>query len=161
MARNRKNNSLDHLDIRILKQLQRDASMTVAEIADAVDMSATPCWRRIKRMRDQGIIKSTIAILDPEQLDLDFTAYAVVKMAVPSNENMQKFEGMLMRWPEVTACHRVTGAVDYIIKVVTRDMHAYDEFLRKKLLDSGLVSDIQSRIVLSTLKDSPVLPLVE
>ena len=149
------------MDIRILKQLQRDASMTVAEIAEAVDMSATPCWRRIKRMRDSGIIKSTIAILDPALLDLDFTAYAVVKLAVPSNENMQKFENLLMRWPEVTACHRVTGAVDYIIKVVTKDMHAYDEFLRMRILESVLVSDVQSRIVLSTLKDSPVLPLVE
>lgn len=149
------------MDIRILKQLQRDASMTVAEIAEAVDMSATPCWRRIKRMRDHGIIKSTIAILDPALLELDFTAYAVVKLAVPSNENMQKFESLLMRWPEVTSCHRVTGAVDYILKVVTKDMHTYDDFLRKRILESALVSDIQSRIVLSTLKDSPVLPLVE
>ncbi|MBZ0216901.1 MAG: Lrp/AsnC family transcriptional regulator [Fimbriimonadaceae bacterium] len=161
MTNNRKNHSIDHMDIRILKQLQRDASMTVAEIAEAVDMSATPCWRRIKRMRDQGIIKSTVAILDAALLDLDFTAYAVVKLAVPSNENMQKFESLLMRWPEVTACHRVTGAVDYIIKVVTKDMHAYDDFLRKRILESVLVSDVQSRIVLSTLKDSPTLPLVE
>ncbi len=161
MTKNRKNHSIDHIDIRILKQLQRDASMTVAEIADAVDMSATPCWRRIKRMRDQGIIKSTIAILDAAQLDLDFMVYAVIKLDIPNSENMRNFEKMMMRWPEVTSCHRVTGAVHYIIKVVTKDMHAYDEFLRNKMLESGLVSDIQSRIVLSSLKDSPVLPLVE
>jgi Lrp/AsnC family transcriptional regulator len=159
MPKREKDVSLDHLDVRILRHLQRDASQTVADIARAVDMSTTPCWRRIKRMKDLGIIRGTVALLDADKIGLGFVAYAFVKLAVPSRANMDEFEHTLDLWPEVTACHRVTGAVDYLIKVVTPDMHAYDEFLRERLLELALVSDVQSRIVLATVKDSPALPL--
>lgn len=161
MASKQKNISLDHLDIRILKQLQKDASLTVGDIAREVGMSPTPCWRRIKRMREQGIITQTVARLDRDLLGFGFVAYAFVKLAIPSRENMEAFERLLERWPEVTLCERVTGAVDYLLKIVTTDMHAYDDFLRHRLLEVGLVSDVQSRIVLSTAKDTGALPLSE
>lgn len=153
--------SLDSGDIRILRELQRDASRPVAEIAKAVSMSQTPCWRRIKRMKDAGVIKRTVAILDREALGLDFVSYAFVKLALPSRANMEAFDRMIQGWPEVVFCERVTGAVDYMIKVVVEDMRAYDEFLRYRLLDLELVSDVQSRIVVATTKDSTELPLRE
>ncbi len=153
--------SLDAGDIRILRELQRDASRPVAEIAKAVNMSQTPCWRRIKRLKDAGVIKATVAILDREMLGLDFVSYAFVKLALPSRANMETFDRLVRSWPEIVFCERVTGAVDYMIKVVVEDMRAYDDFLRHKLLDSELVSDVQSRIVVSTAKDSTELPLRE
>jgi len=151
--------SLDAGDIKILRELQRDASRPVAEIAKAVAMSQTPCWRRIKRLKEAGVIKATVAILDREALGLDFVSYAFVKLTLPSRENMETFDTMVRSWPEIVFCERVTGAVDYMIKVVVEDMRAYDDFLRFRLLDSELVSDVQSRIVVSTVKDSTELPL--
>jgi len=153
--------SLDAGDIRILRELQRDASRPVAEIAKAVSMSQTPCWRRIKRLKEAGVIKATVAILDRDALGLDFVSYAFVKLALPSRANMEAFDRMIQVWPEVVFCERVTGAVDYMIKVVVEDMRAYDDFLRFRLLDSELVSDVQSRIVVATTKDSTELPLRE
>ncbi|TCT06496.1 AsnC family transcriptional regulator [Tepidamorphus gemmatus] len=151
--------SLDAGDIRILRELQRDASRPVAEIAKAVGMSQTPCWRRIKRLKDAGVIRQTVALLDRRLLGLDFVAYAFVKLALPSRANMEAFDRLVATWPEVLFCERVTGAVDYLIKVVVEDMSAYDEFLRYRLLDQEMVSDVQSRIVIATSKDTTELPV--
>ena len=151
--------SLDEGDLRILKELQQDASRSVAEIAKVVGMSQTPCWRRIKRLKDLGIIRQTVSLVDRGSLGLGFASYAFVKLAVPSRDNMELFERTVGGWPEVVSCERVTGAIDYLIKVVVADMHAYDEFLRNRLLDSSLVSDVESRIVISSVKETTELPL--
>lgn len=153
--------SLDPGDVRILKELQRDSSRPVAEIAKVVGMSQTPCWRRIKRLKDVGVIRAQVSLLDREALGLDFVAYAFVKLALPSRENMEHFDQRINNWPEVVFCERVTGAVDYLIKVVVDDIRAYDDFLRYKLLDNELVSDVQSRIVVATVKETTELPLFE
>ena len=154
-------NLLDASDIRVLRVLQRDASMSIADIAREAGMSQTPCWRRIKKLKEQGIIKQITAIIDRESVGLGFVAYSFVKLAVPSRENMETFDKLVHRWPEVVTCERITGAVDYLIKVVTNDIKAYDDFLRLKLLDNTLVSDVQSRIVVNTVKDTVALPLRE
>ncbi len=154
-------NLLDPSDIRVLKILQRDASISISEIAREAGMSQTPCWRRIKKLKESGVIRHVVAIIDRENVGLGFVAYAFVKLAVPSRENMETFDKMVHRWPEVVTCERITGAVDYLIKVVTSDIKAYDDFLRLKLLDNTLVSDVQSRIVVSTVKDTAALPLRE
>ncbi|MEM8855899.1 MAG: Lrp/AsnC family transcriptional regulator [Pseudomonadota bacterium] len=150
---------LDAADRKILRAMQADASQSVSDIAAASGLSQTPCWRRIKRMKDQGVIRSIVAHVDQEAVGLAFTSYAFVKLVLPSRENMERFDRMVMRWPEVVTCERVTGAVDYLIKVVARDIKEYDEFLRHKLLDSDLVSDVQSRIVVSTVKETAALPI--
>ncbi|MTI19321.1 Lrp/AsnC family transcriptional regulator [Rhodobacteraceae bacterium RKSG542] len=152
---------LDASDIRVLKILQRDASLSIADIAKEAGMSQTPCWRRIKKLKEAGIIKQVAAQVDREAVGLSFLAYAFVKLTVPSRENMETFDKLVDRWPEVVTCERITGAVDYLIKVVARDIKAYDDFLRLKLLDNSLVSDVQSRIVVSTIKETIALPLRE
>jgi Lrp/AsnC family transcriptional regulator len=149
--------SLDRPDRVILDCLQRDASMPVAEIAEAAGLSPSPCWRRIRRLREDGIIKAGVTLLDREKLGLDFVVYASVKLALPSRDNIETFENLIRSWPEVTLCEMITGGSDYLIRVVTADMHAYDDFLREKLLALELVSDVQSRIVLSTKKDTTYL----
>lgn len=152
---------LDAGDIRILRIMQRDASLSIAEIARQAGMSQTPAWRRIKRLKDSGIIRDIVALVDREAVGLHFVAYTFVKLGVPSRQNMETFDSMVNRWPEVLVCERVTGAVDYLIKVVAVDIQAYDHFLRHKLLDNDLVTDVQSRIVVATVKDTPALPLRE
>ena len=152
---------LDPGDIRILRVMQRDATLGVAEIAREAAMSQTPAWRRIKRLKDSGTIRSVVALVDRQAVGLDFVAYAFVKLGLPSRQNMEAFDRMVTLWPEVLLCERITGAVDYLLKVVTTDIQAYDRFLRYKLLDNQFVTDVQSRIVVSTVKDTPALPIPE
>lgn len=150
---------IDSIDAKILHLIQSNAALSVADIAEKVGLSSSPCWRRIKRMEETGIIKSRITVLDRKQLGLDFEVFVAVKLALPNRENMDKFEAAVNRMPEVVQCAVVTGAVDFMLRVVTKDMHAYDAFLRDVLLSTGLISDVQSRIVLRQAKESPALPL--
>ncbi len=150
---------LDGIDAKILHEIQNDAALSVADIADRVGLSSSPCWRRIKRMEEQGIIKQRVTRLSRKKLGLDFEVFVSVKLALPNKENMEKFERAVKYLPEVVQCAVVTGAVDYMLRIVTKDMHTYDSFLREKLLSISLVSDVQSRIALRQTKDTTSLPL--
>jgi DNA-binding Lrp family transcriptional regulator len=150
---------LDAVDARILDLLQKDASLSIAEIAERVGLSSSPAWRRIERLKKAGVIKAQVTLLDQEKLGLTFEVFATVKLQLPSRENLERFEKAVASWPEVVECATVTGAVDYMLRVVTRDMHAYDDFLRDKMLALGLVSDVQSRIVMRVPKRTTAAPL--
>ncbi len=152
-------NKLDNIDAKILHVIQNDAALSVAEIAEQVGLSSSPCWRRIKRMEEDGIIKQRVTRLSRQKLGLDFEVFVAVKLAMPNKENMEQFERAVQSMPEVVQCAVVTGAVDYMLRIVTSDMHAYDRFLREKLLSFSLVSDVQSRIALRQAKDTTALPL--
>ena len=110
-------------------------------------------------MEEQGVIEKRVTLLNRQKLGLDFEVIASVKLGLPNRDNLNAFETMVKSWPEVTDCMTVTGAVDYVVHIVTTDMHAYDDFLRDKLLGSELVSDVQSRIVIRSTKRSSSLPL--
>jgi Lrp/AsnC family transcriptional regulator len=150
---------LDSIDTQILDLLQRDSSLSIAEIAERVGLSSSPCWRRIERLKKNGIITRQVTLLDREKLGLGFEVFASIKLQLPSRENLEKFEAAAEHWPEVVDCAIVTGAADYVLRVVTRDMHAYDDFLRDNVLALGLVSDVQSRILLRISKRTTAAPL--
>ena len=150
---------LDAIDARILDLLQQDASLSIADIASKVGLSSSPAWRRIERLKKAGIIKQQVTLLDHEKLGLTFEVFASVKLQLPSRENLEKFEAAVDTWPEVVDCATVTGAVDYMLRVITRDMHAYDDFLRDKMLGLGIISDVQSRIVMRAAKRTTAAPL--
>lgn len=150
---------LDAIDARILELLQENASLSIADIAEQVGLSSSPAWRRIERLKKAGVIKKQVTLLDHEKLGLTFEVFASVKLQLPSRENLEKFEAAVTTWPEVVDCATVTGAVDYMLRVITRDMHAYDDFLRDKMLALGLVSDVQSRIVMRAAKRTTAAPL--
>jgi len=150
---------IDGIDAKILHLLQGNAALSVADIADKVGLSSSPCWRRIKRMEELGIIKQRVTILDRQKLGLDFEVFVAVKLALPNRENMEKFEKAVRNMPEVVQCAVVTGAVDFMLRIVTKDMHSYEDFLREVLLGIDLISDVQSRIVLRQSKDSNSIPL--
>ncbi len=150
---------LDAIDVRILELLQEDAALSIAEIAERVGLSSSPAWRRIERLKKAGVILKQVTLLDCRKLGLTFEVFASVKLQLPSRENLETFETAVADWPEVVECATVTGAVDYMLRVVTRDMHAYDDFLRDKMLALGLVSDVQSRIVMRVPKRTTAAPL--
>ncbi|MCE2819352.1 MAG: Lrp/AsnC family transcriptional regulator [Phenylobacterium sp.] len=150
---------LDAIDARILELIQNDASLSVAEIADRVGLSSSPCWRRIKRLEDAGIIQKRVTILDRQKLGLSFEVYCTVKLALPTKDNLDAFDRAISDMPEVVQCATVTGAADYELRIVTRDMPAFDSFLREKLLSLGLVSNIESRIVVRSVKNTTASPL--
>ena len=152
-------NKIDGIDAKILHLIQGNAALSVADIADKVGLSSSPCWRRIKRMEEVGIIKQRVTILDRKKLGLDFEVFVAVKLSLPNRVNMEKFEKAIARMPEVIQCASVTGAVDFMLRVVTKDMHSYEDFLREVLLSIDLISDVQSRIVLRQSKDSNAIPL--
>lgn len=150
---------LDAVDARILDLIQANASLSVAEIAEQVNLSSSPCWRRIKRLEDLGVITGRVTLLNREKLGLTFEVIASVKLELPNRENLERFEAAVAKWPEVVDCATVTGAVDYMLRIVTSNMHAYDDFLRDKMLSLGLVSDVQSRIVIRVAKRTTAVPL--
>ena len=147
------------MDCRILDLIQHDATLAVAQIADQVGLSASPCWRRIKRLEDEGIIQRRVSILDREKLGLNFEVYCTAKLSLPTKENLETFEASVKRMPEVTQCATVTGSADYELRIVTRDIHAFDSFLRDQILSLGLVSNFESRIVVRSVKNVTTVPL--
>ncbi len=151
--------SLDAVDARILDLIQHDAGLSVAEVAERVGLSSSPCWRRIKRLEDSGVIQRRVTLLDRGRLGLDFEVFAEVKLALPTRDNLEAFDAAVARWPEVAQCATVTGGMDYVLRVVTRDMAGFDIFLREKLLSLGLVSNVESRIVIRNVKHTTAVPL--
>lgn len=150
---------IDAVDAKILTLVQGNAALSIAEIAQEIGLSPSPCWRRIKRLEEAGIITARITKLDAAKLGLDFEVFVSVKLVQPNRANMDKFEAAIHKMPEVVQCSVVTGAVDFMLRIVTRDMQSYDNFLRETLLQTGLISDVQSRIVIRQVKDSEPLPL--
>lgn len=150
---------LDAIDARILDLIQLDAALSAVEIGEKVGLSSSPCWRRIKRMEEQGIIARRVTLLNRDKLGLGFEVVANVKLRLSSRENLEKFETAVRGWLEVIECMRITGAGDYVMRIVTTDLHAYDTFLRGKILPLGLVSDIQSRIIVNVSKRTTAAPL--
>ncbi len=150
---------LDSVDAKILELIQVDAGLSVAEIADKVGLSSSPAWRRIKRLEETGVIQRRVTLLDREKLGLAFEVYAEIKLALPTKDNLDAFDLAVQEWPEVVHCSTVTGAMDYVLRIVTRDIHAFDTFQREKLLALGLVSNIETRIVIRSVKATTAVPL--
>src|SRR5215510_8113399 len=115
---------LDSIDTKILDILQTDAACPVSEIADRVGLSSSPCWRRIKRLEDEGVISSRVTLLDFEKLGLKLEVIASVKLQLPTRENLERFAQAAMSLPHVLYCATVTGASDYALRIITTDMHA-------------------------------------
>ena len=150
---------LDAVDARILDIVQHDASLSVAEIAERVGLSPSPCWRRIRRLEEDGVIRGRVTLLDADKLGLGFEVYAMVKLANPTRENFEAFEQAVQGWPEVVQCANITGREDFLLRIVTANIHGFDNFLREKLLALGLGSDVQSHIVVRGVKNTTAVPL--
>lgn len=149
---------LDSTDKRILELLQRDASLAVAEIAAQVHLSATPCWRRIARLEEQGYILRRVAILDPAKLNLGVTVFVSVKTSQHSEAWFNKFHRIVASIPEVVEFYRMSGDVDYLLRIVVPDIQRYDAVYKRLIKDTDL-SDVSSSFAMEQLKLTTVLPL--
>ena len=150
---------LSKTDIRILALLQNDASLTAAQVAEQVNLSASPCWRRINRLEKAGLIDRRVALLDPEKLGLGLVVFARIRLSKNDEASLEAFEERVRVFAEVVECYTVTGSADYFLKIVTRDIKQYDRFLRRHLIQIPLVRDINSNVAVTCIKYSTELPL--
>ncbi|WP_425410737.1 Lrp/AsnC family transcriptional regulator [Hyphococcus sp.] len=149
---------MDRTDKAILAILQRDSSTPVSEIADSVGLSQTPCWRRIKKLEEDGAIVKRVAVVDPAALNLRLISYVMVKTAQHNEAWLAKFADAVRRIPEVVELHRMSGETDYLMKVVCPDMERFDS-VYKKLIAAADFSDVRSSFSMETLKSTTELPL--
>ena len=149
---------IDNTDKKILNMLQHDATMPVAEIAAMVNLSPTPCWRRIHRMEDKGIITRRVAILDAQKLNLAVTVFVAVKTSQHSEAWFKKFHRVVMAIPEVLEFYRMSGDIDYLLRIVVPDIARYDKVYRR-LIEGTELFDVSSSFAMEQLKLTTVLPL--
>ena len=151
---------MDRIDIKILNILQRDASLPLATIAKKVDLSTTPCFNRIKKLEEMGVIKKRIAILDNKKINLPIVVFLSITVAQHSKEWLEKFIDKLSSFDEVVEIYRLTGNSDYLIKIVAKSIEQYDNFNQVLIKEINFRS-LSSNIVLKEIKNTNVLPLKE
>lgn len=152
---------LDRIDRQLLQALQRDARLTVAELAERVALSPSPCWRRVKRLEEAGLIQGYQAQLSAEALGYGVTAFVSVMVGSHSREAARAFEARVTEIPEVIACHNISGRYDFLLEVVAPDLNAFGEFARNTLQTLPGVKELYSSFSLKALKTSRQLPLQE
>ena len=150
---------LSSLDRKILRLLQHDADLSAAEIAEKVELSQSPCWRRIHRMQEEGLIERKVALLNPQRLGLSMTVFVNVKLSAHGRNNLDEFEQAIVGYPEVLECYSMAGSSDYLLKVMAKDIVAYERFLRDHLLQRPHVQEAHSNIAMSEVKRTTELPL--
>jgi Lrp/AsnC family transcriptional regulator len=149
---------MDKLDRKILELLQSNGELTAAEIADRVGLSKAPCWRRIRKLQEDGVIKRTVALLDARSLNVGTTVFVMLKTANHSEAWFEKFVRAVRDIPEVTEIHRMSGDVDYLMRIVVPDIDAYD-VVYKRLISTVEFLDVSASFALETIKYTTALPL--
>lgn len=149
---------LDAFDRRILDILQQDSTVAIAEIAEKVGLSSTPCWKRIKRMEQEGIIDRRVAILDRDLLGLGVTVFVQVRTSDHTDQWRHAFSEGVSVIPEVVELYRMSGDVDYLLKIVVRDIADYDRIYRK-LTKTAALHDVSSSFAMQEIKSTTALPL--
>ncbi len=146
-------------DIEILKVLQRDASISTAAIAERINISQSPCWRRINRLEQEGYIKQRVALLDRAALGMDIVVFATINLTSTGRQNLEAFEREIVRHPEVIECYTMTGIWDYMLKIVTKDIRHYESFVRNTLTESPEIRELHSHMAVTEIKNSTEMPL--
>jgi Lrp/AsnC family transcriptional regulator len=151
--------TLDKTDRKILALLQKDNSLSAAQIAQEIDLSQSPCWRRINRLQEAGFIARSVAILDRKKLGLKVVVFVHVKLSMHGWNMLNEFEEAIVSFPEVLECWTISGGMDFTLRVVTHDIDSYENFLRKKLLQLPHVKEAQSHFTMTEVKNTTELPL--
>ncbi|MEO8144720.1 MAG: Lrp/AsnC family transcriptional regulator [Betaproteobacteria bacterium] len=151
---------MDQIDRKILTLLQQDALLPLQQIAVRVNLSTTPCWRRIQRLRESGVIRANVALLDPTKVGLPVSVFVAVKSSQHSAAWLEKFARGVKDLPEVVEFYRMSGEVDYLLRVVVPDINGYDVFY-KKLIKVAELTDVSSSFAMEQIKYTTALPLEE
>ncbi len=149
---------IDAIDRKILRVLQEDASLSVADIGERVGLSSTPCWKRIQRMEQDGIITGKVALVDQNKIGLGITVFVSVESNDHSDEWLKKFASAVRTMPEVMEFYRMAGDVDYMLRVVVADMQSYDVFYRQ-LIAAVALKNVTSRFAMEKIKSITALPV--
>ncbi|WP_076070574.1 Lrp/AsnC family transcriptional regulator [Sphingomonas montana] len=151
--------TLDQFERKILRLLQADAGLTTAQIAEAVGLSPSPCWRRIDRMEREGIIRSRVALVDRRKVGLNAHVFAQVRLNAHGRANLEEFSDAIRGFTEVLDAYVLMGTNDFMLRIVARDMDAYERFFFDKLSKLPGIQEITSTVALSEIKASTELPV--
>ena len=160
--------TLDKIDRKILAILQADGRLTNQEVAERINLSPSPCLRRIKRLEESGVIRKYVALLEPAQIGLGLLAYVNVRLEKHSDnpgKGMSRsprddFSVSVAQWPEVVACYAMTGEMDYLLRVHVEDMNHFSRFMMETLLRHSAVLDVKSSFALQQIKETTALPVL-
>jgi len=150
--------ALDRTDVKILECLQSDCSQSIAEIADRVHLSQNACWRRIKQLEEDGIITKRVALLDPAKLGVGVTVFVTVRAGEHTERWLETFSAAVRKMPEVVEFYRMSGEVDYLLKLQVADIASYDR-VYKALIRSAKLMDVSSAFAMEELKRTTEIPL--
>jgi Lrp/AsnC family transcriptional regulator, leucine-responsive regulatory protein len=150
---------LDRHDVLLLSELQRDARQTVQQLAEAVGLSSTPCWKRVKEMESAGIIRGYTALVDREKVGLSLCVLAEVNLTRHNEDDVRRFEQAVATAPEIVSCYATTGQADYVIKVLVPDIKSYETFLHETAFKLPGVTHVRSSVVLKEVKAETGVPL--
>ena len=150
---------LDPFEIKILREMQRDASQTTAEIAERVGLSVSPCWRRIDRLEREGFIRKRVALIDRRKIGLNAHVFAQVKLDAHGRANLDEFSEAIRGFPEVLDAYVLMGTTDFMLRIVAKDIDAYERFFFDRLSKLPGVQEINSTVALSEIKSTNELPL--
>ncbi len=149
---------MDRLDRKILRLLQEDATLAVADIAKKVGLSTTPCWRRIQKLEEEGVIKRRVAVLDPVKVNAAVTVFVAIRTNSHNIEWLKRFSEVVYDFPEVVEFYRMAGDIDYLLRVVVPDIASFDAFY-KRLIAKIEIRDVSSSFAMEQIKYTTELPL--
>ena len=152
---------MDETDRHILRLLQEDAALTTAEIAERVGLSPSPCWRRIRQLRESGVILRSVTLLDPRAVGFNVMVMASVQLSQHIKKNIEAFEKMVIELPEILECHAMSGERDYVLRIAAADIDGYHSFIRERLIHLPYVASVSSSFMLKQVKNTTALPIAE
>lgn len=150
---------IDNMDRKILRLLQSDASLSASAIGEKVGLSQSPCWRRIQRLKESGLIKEQGLVIDRKKLGFDTMVFAHVKLTAHGRSKVAEFGDTIRKFPEVLECHLLLGQVDFLLRIVTPDLEAYERFFFERLSQLPDVQEVTSSIALTEVKNTTQLPI--
>ncbi|SFI76995.1 Lrp/AsnC family transcriptional regulator [Aerobium aerolatum] len=149
---------MDRLDRKILRLLQEDSTLAVADVAKKVGLSTTPCWRRIQKLEEEGVIQRRVAVLDPAKVNTRVNVFVSIRTSTHSIEWLKRFSEVIQEFPEVVEFYRMSGDVDYLLRVVVPDIAAFDAFY-KRMIGKIEIRDVSSTFAMEQIKYTTQLPL--
>ena len=152
------NRELDGIDRKILSAIQENAKISINDLADRVGLSPSPCARRVKLLEEAGVITHYTAVIDQEKVGFPINAFASIKLERQRQDDLDRFAKKVSSWPEVADCYLMTGQRDYLMRIVVRDLRAYERFLMDKLTQLDGIASIETSFALGQVKRSEVLP---
>ena len=146
-------------DVAIMSALQHDASLSTGALAERLNSSQSPIWRRINRLEEDGVVQRRVALLDRAALGMEIVVFATVNLTQTGRKNLLAFENEVEAYPEVVECYTMAGIWDYVLKIICKDVRHYEDFIRNTLLSCDLVREMHSHIAVTEIKNTTELPL--